>query len=493
MGKKNKKEKDELENKNYKNDPNQTEDNDKVSIKKTFRDTGIIMALIAVVTGIVVFVNRDAFDPEYKSKQDNREQDSGEKQEANAEEAYKNLCSLANKQLIEHKNLNSNLEYVEGISSIEFAANQVVYCALGNKQDEYNYMVKITMSHNFVNADAFIYQMTNLNLNTAVTTYGVSTEVSDIYSSETINDKFDDKAPSALPRYDASKVFIHYAYKPTNSDVAYFSVTYAGDDGQLHSTNEMMYNDTSMDFTVASIYAISPSSSAKMYDLLGIILGLEEFEGGNGGQEGNNGGQEENNGGQEENSSQVAYKNLCSVANKELITTKNLNSSLEYVGGLSSIEFATNKVVYCALGNKQDEYNYLVKVTINYTFENENEFVHLMANLQLNDAVDTYNVSSQVYDIYVSEIINDKFDDKAPSTLSHYDTNKTFIHNAYKADGSDEAFVSVTYKGDNDLIYSINEMKYDNVTTDFTVVGDGYSISTSTSAQMYGLLGIILE
>ena len=490
MGKKNKKEKDELENKNYKNDPNQTEDNDKVSIKKTFRDTGIIMALIAVVTGIVVFVNRDAFDPEYKSKQDNREQDSGEKQEANAEEAYKNLCSLANKQLIEHKNLNSNLEYVEGISSIEFAANQVVYCALGNKQDEYNYMVKITMSHNFVNADAFIYQMTNLNLNTAVTTYGVSTEVSDIYSSETINDKFDDKAPSALPRYDASKVFIHYAYKPTNSDVAYFSVTYAGDDGQLHSTNEMMYNDTSMDFTVASIYAISPSSSAKMYDLLGIILGLEEFEGGNGGQEGNNGGQEENNGGQEENSSQVAYKNLCSLANKELITTKNLNSSLEYVGGLSSIEFTTNKVVYCALGNKQDE-NSLVKVTINYTFENENEFVHLMASLQLSDAKDTYGVSAEVCNIDSSETINNKFDDLAPSILPHYDAGGTINHIVYKPTSSDVAYVSVTYTGDDNQIHSTNEMMYNDATMDFTIASS-YDISSSTSTQMYGLLGIIL-
>ena len=488
MGKKNKKEKDELENKNYKNDPNQTEDNDKVSIKKTFRDTGIIMALIAVVTGIVVFVNRDAFDPEYKSKQDNREQDSGEKQEANAEEAYKNLCSLANKQLIEHKNLNSSLEYIEGISSIEFATNQVVYCALGNKQDEYNYMVKITMNHNFGNIDAFIYQMTNLKLNTAVTTYGVSTEVSEFYSTETIDNIFDDKASSILPHYDASKVFIHYGYKPDNSDVAYFSVTYAGDDGQLHSTNEMMYNDTSMDFTIASMYAISPSSSAKMYDLLGIILGLEDFEGDNGGHQENNGGQEENNGGQEENSSQVAYKNLCSLANQELISDKNLNSSIEYVDSLSSIEFTTNKVVYCAKGN--DEYSCLVKVTIDYTFENENEFVHLMANLQLNDAVATYNVSSQVYGIYYSEPIYDKFDDKAPEILPHYDTNKAFT--AYKADDSDVPYFCVTYEGDDNQIHSINEIMYNSTTMDFTIESSGYNISTSSSAQMYGLLGIIL-
>ena len=192
--------------------------------------------------------------------------------EGNPQIAYQNLCSLANKQLIENKNLNSSLEYVDGLSSIEFTTNKVVYCAVGNKQDEYNYMVKITMSHNFGNADAFVYQMTNLNLNTAVTTYGVSTEVSDIYSSETINDKFDDKAPSTLPYFDSANVYIHNAYKPNNEDNVYFSVTYLDYNGLIHSCNEIQYVDYMMEFYVDSIFEISKSSSSSMYKLLSIIL-----------------------------------------------------------------------------------------------------------------------------------------------------------------------------------------------------------------------------
>ncbi|MBO7615222.1 MAG: hypothetical protein J6T15_05945 [Bacilli bacterium] len=276
MGKKNKKEKDELEIKDNKKGPNQEEDNDKVSIKKTFRDTGIIMALIAAITGIVILVNREAFTPEYRSGLGKREEeDNAEEKEASAADAYKNLCALANKQLIEHKNLNTSLEYVEGLSSIEYTASKVTYCALGNKQDEFNYMVKVTMIHNFGSIEAFIYQMTNLKLSSAVSTYGVSADVLNIYSDESINNKFDDLAPSILPHYDASRVFTHTAYRAEGSSVSYFSVTYAGDDSQLHSTNEMMYNETSSDFTVASLYDISPSTSEKMYDLLGIILELE--------------------------------------------------------------------------------------------------------------------------------------------------------------------------------------------------------------------------
>ena len=117
MGKKNKKQKDDLEIKDTKKDPTQEEDNDKVSIKKTFRDTGIIMALLAVVTGIVVFVNRDALDPNYQgSKADENEENIDE---ADPEIAYKNLISLANKQLVDTRHLNSNLEHVSGLVSLE--------------------------------------------------------------------------------------------------------------------------------------------------------------------------------------------------------------------------------------------------------------------------------------------------------------------------------------------------------------------------------------
>lgn len=276
MGKKNKKEKDELEIKNNKKGPDQEEDNDKVSIKKTFRDTGIIMALIAVITGIVVFVNREALDPNYQGSHGSKDEDNGELKEADAATAYKNLCSLANKQLIEKKNLNASVEYVSGLASIEYTNAKVTYCALGNNQDEYDFMVKITMNYLFSGVDEFVYKMTNLNINNATSDYGVSCEALYIYNDERINDKFDDKLETTLPKYDTEKVYTHTAYRADGSDVTYFSVTYAGTDAKLHSINEMMYNETLDEFTIANEYEISAIDNEKMYTLLGAILELEE-------------------------------------------------------------------------------------------------------------------------------------------------------------------------------------------------------------------------
>ncbi|MBO7615221.1 MAG: hypothetical protein J6T15_05940 [Bacilli bacterium] len=192
--------------------------------------------------------------------------------EGNSQLAYNSLCSLANKQLIDSKNLNTSLNYISGLSSIEYSSYKVTYCALGNKQDEYNYIVKVTMNHRFDSTDAFIYQMTNLKLNEAVTKFAVISEVFAIYTSEAINDKFDDLASTILPHYDASRVFTHTAYRAEGSSVVYLSVTYSGDDSQLHSINGMMYDDTLMDFIVEGIYDISPSTGKKMYDLIGLIL-----------------------------------------------------------------------------------------------------------------------------------------------------------------------------------------------------------------------------
>ena len=273
MGKKNKKQKDDLEIKDTKKDPTQEEDNDKVSIKKTFRDTGIIMALLAVVTGIVVFVNRDALDPNYqRSKADENEENIDE---ADPEIAYKNLISLANKQLVDTRHLNSNLEHVSGLVSLEYTTNRIVFCALGDKQDDDNYLVKITMNHTFELPGDFVYQMTNLKLNSAVSTYGVSCEVMNVYNNEAINDKFDESKLETLINFDESKIFKHKAYRADGSEDAFFSVTYAGIDSKIHSINAMEYNTATNDFTIASEYSISPSDSEKMYDLFNIILESE--------------------------------------------------------------------------------------------------------------------------------------------------------------------------------------------------------------------------
>ena len=270
MGKKNKKQKDDLDIKDTKKDPTQEEDNDKVSIKKTFRDTGIIMALLAVITGIVVIVNRDALDPNYQGSKANENEENID--EADAEIAYKNLKALAEKQLVEVKRLNGDLEHVSGLTSLEYSSSKITFCALGDIQEDDNYLVKVTMKHNFELPGDFVYQMTNLKLNGAVSTYGVSCEVMTVYNDEVINDKFDESKLETLTNFDESKIFKHKAYRADGSSDTFFSVTYAGLDSKIHSINAMEYNANTNGFTIASEYSISPSDSEKMYDLFNIIL-----------------------------------------------------------------------------------------------------------------------------------------------------------------------------------------------------------------------------
>jgi len=271
MGKKNKKQKDDLEIKDTKKDPNQEEDNDKVSIKKTFRDTGIIMALIAVITGIVVFVNRDALDPDFKIDKGN-EDDQQNIDEADPEIAYNNLVALANKQLIETRHLNANLEYVSILTSLEYTQNKITYCALANAQEIDKYLVKVTMNHFFEYPGDFVYAMTNLKLTNSATTYGVSCEVMKSENGEYINEKFDELKMSVLTEWDTEKIYKHQAYRADGSETYYFSVTYAGTDSKIYSTNEMEFNQSENSLTMASKYSIAPTESDDMYELFNIIL-----------------------------------------------------------------------------------------------------------------------------------------------------------------------------------------------------------------------------
>ena len=264
MGKKNKKEKDELKVK----DPEKVEDNDKVSIKKTFRDTGIIMGVIAAIVGILIFATKDAVFIEGEGNKDNENEDVV----GDPEVAYANLIKLANQQLISTKTfLNRDLNYVGGLASIEYSSSKVTFCALGNEQDDYSYLVKVTMNYNFVDEDGFVYKMTNLNLNSNVAVnYGVSTEVWELSFDENIGNKFDDKVSETLPKYDPEKVFAHFAYKV--DDDFYFAVTYAGIDSKIYSMNEMIYNSALDEFTITSEYSVSPNQNVKMYALLESII-----------------------------------------------------------------------------------------------------------------------------------------------------------------------------------------------------------------------------
>ena len=183
--------------------------------------------------------------------------------------AYDNLVELANKELIETKNLNSNVNYVYCLASIEYTNNRVNYCAVANEQDDFNYFVRITMLYTFGDEDGFIYEMTNLNLNNARVVYGITTEVMDLVYDENISNKFDDKVSETLPKYDPEKVFFHVAYKI--DDDFYFALTYNGLDSKIYSMNEMRYNSALDEFEISSEYSVSVRNE-KMYGLLDRIV-----------------------------------------------------------------------------------------------------------------------------------------------------------------------------------------------------------------------------
>ena len=271
MGKKNKKEKDNLEVKDPVKDE-KVEDNDKVSIKKTFRDTGIIMGVIAAIVGILFFATKDAVFTDAREG----EEEEHETLLGDPEVAYNNMIKFANKELIDTKNFDSSLEYVSGIASIEYSSNKTIYCALGDKQEDYNYIVKITFNHVFKYAEDFIFAMTNLNMNNAVVSYGVTVDILDRIYDDQIADRFDSKKDTTLSYYDETKSCPSYMYRNTNGDTCY-AVTYAGSDSNIHCINELKYippvgESTDFDFAIISEYKISPDTSVSMYALLEMII-----------------------------------------------------------------------------------------------------------------------------------------------------------------------------------------------------------------------------
>lgn len=263
MGKKNKKQKEELAMK----DPEKVEDSDKVSIKKTFRDTGIIMGVIAAIVGILIFATKDAT---YIEGEEGGKDHVDDDIVGDPEVAYENLVSFANRELISVRGLNSSLTYVKSLVSLEFFNGKVVYCGLGNEVDGYNYLVKVSIGYSFADEDEFIYKMTTLNLSTAASTYGVTAEAMEINNDENVREKLFDKLEETLPKYDIDKQYSFCVYNTT--DGIFIAGTYGGKDGSIYSTNEMRYNDSLDEYTITSEYGINPSKNVKMYSLLEAII-----------------------------------------------------------------------------------------------------------------------------------------------------------------------------------------------------------------------------
>ena len=192
--------------------------------------------------------------------------------ETDSGKAYKKLVSLANEQLIGAKNLNANTEYVSGIVSLEYSSNKVAFCALGDKQDNTNYLVRVTMNYSFASAEDFVTTMMSIDTKTASATYSVSNEVMSIYGEPQVNNRFHELKSSKVPQFDESQFSSQKCYRADNSETNYFALTYVGTDSKVHSINEMILNMETNEITISSEYKVGSSESAKMYKLFDIIL-----------------------------------------------------------------------------------------------------------------------------------------------------------------------------------------------------------------------------
>lgn len=202
--------------------------------------------------------------PEEKKENPIFETDSGK--------AYKKLVSLANEQLIGAKSLNASTEFVSGIVSLEYTSSKVVFCALGDKQDNTNYFVKVTMDHGFSTAEDFVSTMMNIDAKTAGSTYSVTSEVSSVYGEPQVNNKFHELKSSKVPQFDEGQVNRQCCYRADNSEVNHFAFTYIGTDSKVHSINDIVLNMETSELTIASEYKVASSESAKMGTLFDIIL-----------------------------------------------------------------------------------------------------------------------------------------------------------------------------------------------------------------------------
>jgi len=191
--------------------------------------------------------------------------------ETDSGRAFTKLCSLANEQLIAAKSLTAGTEYISGLAAVEYASDKVVYSALGNKQDNTNYLVRITMNYAFSSADDFITKMIDLDVKNAAT-YSVTKEVMNIYGEPQVNNKFHELKSSKFPNFDESQFNSQCCYQADGDAKVYFAFTYVGKDSKVHSINQMELDVANSNITVASEYEVSATDSPKMGKLFDIIL-----------------------------------------------------------------------------------------------------------------------------------------------------------------------------------------------------------------------------
>lgn len=237
------------------------EDKDKVSLKKCFRDTSIILVLLVGFVSILWFVNKDKVD----------ESSANKDEEINETVAIEKLSALANKELVRLQTLAETVNYIERITSLQYSNDQVLYCASGTRIQGSDYFIRVKIDYTFENATDFIKQVCTMDVATS-TKFAVTAELYTVTSDDTISDKFVAQSSTLLPNYSEMGAHKSFLYTGSNPDETYISTTYEGSDDKTHSINRIVYDSTTDEFTVLSEYSLGSSDSFMMFKLLNSII-----------------------------------------------------------------------------------------------------------------------------------------------------------------------------------------------------------------------------
>ena len=246
------------------NDPNKDEDNEKISIKKNFRDTFIVLGALVAVVAIVFFINKDAFlkgmNPELEEEEQN--------QLTKEEKVVQNLALLANRELLMVKpSLDTDKNYINYISSLEYEDSNVTFVAISDQEGSH-YAINVRMNYEFHSIDRFISEMSTLNLS-GLQKYDINPIVMNLVNDEYIDVEFVNNAAGLLTTFDDTKPHTHVLFKGTNVDETYISTTFVGSDNLVYSVNEITYDSTTSSFGSSfSRFSISEEENESLYKIL---------------------------------------------------------------------------------------------------------------------------------------------------------------------------------------------------------------------------------
>ena len=257
------------------NKENEEEAKDKVSLKKCFRDTVIIMGLLIVTVGIVWFVNRDATATSTSNGEGGEDQPVEQEVEVNETILAKKLMGICNKELNKERNEDiRDKDYVSSICSFEYRPDKVTFCCAGNKVEGENWFIKVTIASDFKSELDFATKMCSLGPSYILDDYEVRYDHYEGVVDDALSSEFSVKFAPRFTGF-SSTTGKYFMYKnPELVLQTYFTLIYIDSDAVIHSTNQIEYDAGKDDIDYTTEYRCYNPDTV-IYKMMKNIIGIE--------------------------------------------------------------------------------------------------------------------------------------------------------------------------------------------------------------------------